>query len=54
MRFGNGTLAGEMFISRNLIDQLVLFHRPSIARSLRRPFRVLANLIFEDFSHQMT
>ena len=54
MRLGNGILAGEMFVSRDLIGQLVLFHRPSITRSLRRPRGVLANFVFEVFSHHAT
>ena len=52
MRLGNGTLAGEMFVSRDLVGQLVLFHRPSIARSLRRPRSVLTNLVLKVIRHR--
>ena len=45
MRFRNGLLGSEMFVGRDLIGQLVLFHRSPIAGSLRRPSGVLANLI---------
>ena len=52
MRFGNGILAGEMFVRRDLIGQLVLFHRPSITRSLRRSLGVLANLVLKVIRHR--
>jgi len=52
MRLSNGILAGEMFVSRDLIGQLVLFHRSSITRSLRRPRSVLTNLILKVIRHR--
>ena len=47
MRFGNGLLAGKMFVSRDLIGQLVLFNAAGITRRLRRSGSVLANFVFE-------
>ena len=47
MRFGNRLLTGEMLVCRDLIGQLVLFNAASIAGRLRRPGRVLADLVFE-------
>ena len=54
MRLCNGILAGEMFVSRDLFGQLVLFDATGIARRFRRPRGVLANLVFEVFSHHAT
>lgn len=51
MRFGNGTLASEMFISRDLICQLVLFDRSRITRRLRRPRSVLVDFVVQIVSH---
>ena len=47
MRLGDGVLAGEMFVGGDLIGQLVLLNRSSIARSLRRPLGVVANLVLK-------
>ena len=47
MRFRNGLLGSQMFVGRDLIGQLVLFHRSRIAGRLRWPFGVLADLVFE-------
>jgi hypothetical protein len=52
MRIGNSLHAGEMFVSRDLILQLVLLDTASIARRLRRPGRVLANLVFKVVWHE--
>ncbi|MGB7328077.1 MAG: hypothetical protein WBD31_24590 [Rubripirellula sp.] len=51
MRFGNCVLTGEMFVGRNLIGQLVLFDAASVTGRLRRPGRVLANLVLEVVRH---
>ncbi len=47
MRLGNGLLAGEMFVGRDLIGQLVLLDAARITRRLRRPGSVLTNFVFE-------
>jgi len=52
MRLGDRVFTGEMFIRGDLIGQLVLFHRPSIARRLRRPRSVFANLVLKVIRHR--
>ena len=47
MRFRNGFLAGEMFVSRDLVLQLVLFNTAGIAGRFGRSGGVLANFVFE-------
>lgn len=39
MRCRHGLLAGEMFFGRDLLSQLVLFHRSRIAGRLRKAQR---------------
>ena len=47
MRLGDGILTGKMFVGGDLIDQLVLLNRSSVAGSLRRPLGVVSNLVLK-------
>lgn len=47
MGFGDRILTGKMFVGCNLIGQLVLLNRSSVAGSLRRPLGVIANLVLK-------
>ena len=47
MWFGDRILTGKMFVGCNLIGQLMLLNRSSVARSLRRPLGVVANLVLK-------
>lgn len=51
MRLHHGFFAGEMFVGRDLIGQLVLLNGSGIAGRLGRPRGVLANLVFETVWH---
>ena len=53
MRFRNGFLAGEMFVGRDLVLQLVLLDRTGITGCLRRTGSVLANFVFEVVWHEI-
>ena len=52
MRLLHRIFASEMIVGRDLIFQLVLFNRPRIARSLRRPRSVFANLVLKVIRHR--